>query len=276
MKKILLVFAHPDDESICSGGTVAKYVRVGWQVDLVCATKGEAGSSGVFTVSGAALGDLRARELKTACALLGINHTTLLDHTDGRLSELTPGTLEDPIYRAMESGLPDVVVTFDPTGISNHPDHIKICRATTYSFQKYAAWLESLKKKFRIYRSHDESWFSRLEGFIAKRMEPKLYYACLPESVVQYLQKRDALPKQSFGKPWVGVPDKNITTIINIGRCITLKVHAIAAHTSQREDFEGELLLTNNPEFLKEFYILHMEGIKEIFMGKNDSVRDRL
>lgn len=276
MKKILLVFAHPDDESICCGGTVAKYVKAGWQADLLCATKGEAGKSGPFKVRGKALGELREAELKAACAVLGVSSATVLDLSDGRLSDLTPGTLEDPIYRAMESGLPDVVITFDPTGISNHPDHIKVSRASTYAFQKYVYWLESLQKKFRIYRRHDELWFRRLEGIITKKTEPKLYYAGLPVSIVEYLQKKNALPKQSFGKPWMGVPDEEITTIIDIGKSITMKVQAIAAHVSQSKDFEGELQLANNPEFLKEFYILHMEGVKEIFMGKNDFVRDQL
>lgn len=276
MKKMLLVFAHPDDETISSGGTVAKYVNAGWQVDLVCATKGEEGSSGPYNVSGSALGVIRAGELKAATEILGISHTTFLDYTDGRLSELTPGTLEDPIFRAMESGLPDVVVTFDQTGISNHPDHIKLCYTTTYAFQKYTAWLEALQKKFRIRHSYDELWFKRLEGLLAKRIEPKLYYACLPQSVVKYLQKMNALPKQSFGKPWVGVPDEVITTIIDIGKYNKVKMRALAVHVSQREDFEEEMDLARNPELLKEFYILRMEGKKEHFMGKNDRISDRL
>ena len=46
MKKILLVFAHPDDESFAAAGTVAKYVKAGWEVDLICATRGEKGEAG--------------------------------------------------------------------------------------------------------------------------------------------------------------------------------------------------------------------------------------
>lgn len=273
---MLLVYPHPDDETIATGGTVAKYVRAGWQADLICATKGEAGNSGPYHVSGSALSVIRAGELKAATDILGISHTTFLPYTDGKLSELTPGTLEDHVFRAMESGLPDVVITFDQTGISNHPDHIKLCYATTYAFQKYAAWLEGLLKKFHLRSSYDESWLRRLENLLSKRTEPKLYYTCLPESVVKYLQNSDALPKQSFGKPWVGVPDEVVTTIIDISKFKGLKMRALAAHVSQREDFEGETRLTNNPEFLKEFYILRMEGTKEYFMGKNDRISDRL
>ena len=109
MKKILSVVAHTIDESFAVGGTVAKYVKAGWQTEVLCATS--------------------------------------LGYDPGKLSMLTPGTLEDSIYRAMESGIPDVVITFDPTGISNHPDHSKVSFAATYAFQKYALWLDKLRKK---------------------------------------------------------------------------------------------------------------------------------
>ncbi|MBI3343072.1 PIG-L family deacetylase [Candidatus Gottesmanbacteria bacterium] len=203
MKKMLLVFAHPDDESFFTGGTVTKYVKAGWQMERVCAAD--------------------------------------WGYAEGKLSALTPGTLEDPIYRAMETGIPNVVITFDKTGINNDPDHIKVCYATTYAFQKYASWLEELQKKFRVRSSHDESWFKRLEIVITKKIEPKLYYACMPASTVGRAVREGGLPKESFGKPWRGAPDDEITTIID-----------------------------------HEYYILHMEGTKEHFMGKNDQISDRL
>ncbi len=203
MKKLLLVFAHPDDESSIIGETVTKYTKTGWSVERFCAAD--------------------------------------LGHTEGKLSALTPGTLEDPIYRAMELALPDVVVTFDRTGVNNDPDHMKVCYATTYAFQKYASWLEGLQNKFRVRSSHDESWFKRLETMITKKIEPKLYYVCMPESAITRAVRDGQLPKESFGKPWRGVPDDEITTVIG-----------------------------------QEYFILRCEGTKEHFMGKNDRISDRL
>lgn len=237
MRKLLLIFAHPDDEMLV-GGTIARYKKMGWQVDLVFATD--------------------------------------FGYSEGKLSALTPGTLEDPIFRAMESSLPDVVITFDQTGISNHPDHIKICFAVTFAFQKYATWLAGLGKKYRVYGAHEQQWLKRLEVMLVKQREPKLYYTCMPDSVVKYLQKVDALPKESFGKPWIGVPDRLITTIIDIQKYRNVKKQALREHLSQRDDFHEEMARANNPEFFKEFYILRMQGTEEIFMGKNDSVSDRL
>ena len=206
MKKLLIVLAHPDDEMLVSG-TIARYKKMGWQIDFVFASN--------------------------------------FGHAEGKLSALTPGTLEDPIYREIERELPNIVITFDKTGINNDPDHIKVCYATTYAFQKYALWLEGLQKKFRIYGSHEEQWFRRLEAMITKKDEPKFYYICVPASTVAHSVGRGELSKESFDKPWRGVPDDQITTVI--------------------DGASG-----------KEFFVLHREGIKEIFMGKNDPVRDRL
>lgn len=276
MKKMLLVFAHPDDESIGVGGTVAKYVKAGWQVDLVCATKGEAGNSGPYTVSGSALGSIRVTELREAARILGISDTKTLDYPDGKLAALTPGTLEDPLYRAMESGLPDVVITFDQTGVSNHPDHIKVCYATTFAFQKYAAWLEGLRKKFRLWSTHDEAWLKRMDAIITKRVEPKLYYVCMPVSVVAHAVRARMIPKESFGKPWVGVADRKITTIIDIHDYAGKKIQALKAHETQVADVDRFLAMEGNPLFDKEYFMLRLEGTKEQFMGKNDRISDRL
>lgn len=202
MKKLLLVFAHPEDETTVSG-TIAKHKKIGWQIDVLFATD--------------------------------------FGHNRGTLASLTPGTLEDPMYRAMERGLPNVVITFHKTGMNNDPDHRKVCYAATFAFQRYAGWLEGLQKKFRIRAVYDEQWLKRLETMITASVEPKLYYVCVPESFVNRAVASGELPKESFGLPWQGVPDEQITTVIG-----------------------------------DEYFIVRMEGTKEHFMGKNDSIHDRL
>lgn len=281
MKKLLLVCAHPDDETISCGGTIAKYARAGWHVNLICATDGEAGSRGPYSnISGQQLGENRRKELEKAGELLGISVIIFLGYKDGTLKTQHAGELEDVLYRKMTELTPDIVVTYEPNGISNHPDHMKLTLATTYAFQKYAQGLRDLPNvsilkgaKVRdLTRTFRKSFAESLE----KQGDPKLYYACLPESVVIYLQKMRALPQESFGRPWVGVKDKFVTTVIDIKKYKSMKIHALQAHLTQREDFEIEVALDNNPEFLKEFFMLRMQGIYEIFMGNNDRVRDRL
>ena len=204
MKKIFLAFAHPDDESFAAPRTVKRYTTAGWQIHRFFATDS--------------------------------------DYKEGKLSTLTPGTLEDPIFRQMDLELPDIVITFDKTGINNDPDHIKMCYAVTYAFQKYVAWLEGLQKKFRVRMGkHDEVWFKRLEMMVRTKTEPKLYYACVPRSSIMRAVASGQLTKDSFDVPWRGVQDDQITTIID-----------------------------------EECFLLRMEGKKEYFMGKKDRIRDSL
>ncbi len=261
MKRLLLVFAHPDDESFSCGGTVAKYVAAGWKVDLICATRGEEGSHGPFMdINQNQLGDIRQKELQKAGSTLGINSITFLGYRDAALSSLTPGELEDTVYKKMEELVPDTVVTMDTIGISNHPDHIKMCFVTTYAFQKYAAWIEEQLK----------------DQEVSVQLFPKLYYACMPESVARYLQKKKTLPAESFGKPWRGTPDKNITTVINIMKFGSAKKKALLSHVSQQEDVNRFLSLRTNPLLKHEYFILRMHGTTEVFMGKNDHVTNSL
>ncbi|HUD20270.1 MAG TPA: PIG-L family deacetylase [Patescibacteria group bacterium] len=262
MKKMLLVFAHPDDESYSAAGTVAKYVKAGWQVDLLCATRGEAGHSGPYEKAGDEhLGMIRQKELEAAATLLGISSLTFLGYKDGKLAEEQPGELEDKIYEKLEELIPDCIITYDTTGISNHPDHVKICYATTFAFQKYALWVHNQLKNLKDF--DEES-------------EPKLYYACMPKTVAQYLLKKKIIPAESYGMPWRGTEDKFITTVISIKTLGGVKKKALLSHISQEAEIKQFLSIKNNPLLLNEYFILRMHGLTEVFMGKNDIVSSKL
>jgi LmbE family N-acetylglucosaminyl deacetylase len=84
-KRLLAILAHPDDESFAIGGTLARYAEVGVVVDLLVATRGEAGIPGISDEESATL---REKELRRACAVLGINPPKFLGFHDGRLDEI--------------------------------------------------------------------------------------------------------------------------------------------------------------------------------------------
>jgi N-acetylglucosamine malate deacetylase 2 len=263
MKKLLLVLAHPDDESFACGGVVAKYVEAGWKVELICATLGEAGDTGPFgDQTKEQLSAIRKKEMETAGTILGISAITFLGYKDGALQSEPSGEIEEAVYQKMLESVPDVVVTFNTTGISNHPDHVKMSYATTYAFQKYAAYVIDLMKE--------------RQTIIDETILPKLYYACMPESLVSYLKKKKNLPEESFGKPFVGTEDKLITTVINIKRFQSTKKRALLSHVSQSEDVSRFLSLPHHPFLMHEYFILRMVGISEVFMGKQDRVASRL
>ena len=97
-----------------------------------------------------------------------------------------------------------------------------------------------------------------------------------PESVAGFLQKQHVLPDISMGSPWLGTPDEKVTTVIDIKKYRNKKIKALRAHASQSEDVGRMLSYEKTPLFGQEYFILRMEGTKEVFMGKNDRISDRL
>jgi LmbE family N-acetylglucosaminyl deacetylase len=130
--RILGVFAHPDDETFCAGGTFVKYIAAGAEVMVVSATRGQAGQIRTSRIATRrTLGAVREQELHLACQRLGIQHAVCLDHGDGMLKDLDQEVLITQVAEIIRTFRPDVVITFGPDGGYGHPDHIAISNATT-------------------------------------------------------------------------------------------------------------------------------------------------
>jgi len=131
-RRVVGVFAHPDDEVFCAGGTMAKWATEGASIAVVCATRGEAGQiRDATTAVRRTLGRVREGELRQACAHLGVADVTMLDYGDGALDAVDPDALADHVGRLLVDADPDVIVTFADDGAYGHPDHIAISNATT-------------------------------------------------------------------------------------------------------------------------------------------------
>src|SRR5260370_27928532 len=131
-KRLLGVFAHPDDESFCAGGTFARSVAHGAEVMVVSATRGEAGQiRSAGTATRRTLGRVREQELQLACQRLGIQHARCLDYADGTLKDVDQEVLIKDIVELLRRFRPDVVITFGSDGGYGHPDHLAISAATT-------------------------------------------------------------------------------------------------------------------------------------------------
>lgn len=138
-RRLLGVFAHPDDEVFCVGGTLAQWAAAGGETMILCATRGEAGQiQDARAATRSTLGNVREHELRAACAQLGVRHVECLDFGDGTLAEVEVATLAGNIATSIRGFQPDVVVTFGPDGGYGHPDHIAISRATTEACQVVA------------------------------------------------------------------------------------------------------------------------------------------
>lgn len=149
-RTLIFVGAHPDDESICVGATLAHYAAEGVKVYYICATRGEVGQANPEKMGGySTLGDLRSAELQSAAQVLGLTDVIHLGFRDSGMTgweenkhplALALAPLEQvvgQIVAIFHKLKPDVVITFDPIGGYRHPDHIVTHNATVKAF--YAA-----------------------------------------------------------------------------------------------------------------------------------------
>jgi LmbE family N-acetylglucosaminyl deacetylase len=134
--RILGVFAHPDDETFCAGGTLAKYIDQGAEVMVISATPGDAGQIRDANVATRrTLGSVRSQELQRACQHLGVQHVRCWGYGDGTLHDTESDLLIGDVVRAIREFRPHVVISFGPDGGYGHPDHIAVSNATTAAFQ---------------------------------------------------------------------------------------------------------------------------------------------
>ncbi len=140
-KKLMCVFAHPDDESLGMGGTLAKYAAEGVEICLVTATRGQKGWAGrQQDYPGAEkLGEMREAELRCAAQRLGVKEVVLLDYMDGAVDQCVPGEIIGKIAAEIRRFQPQVVVTFGPEGAYGHPDHIAVSQFTAAAVVRAAA-----------------------------------------------------------------------------------------------------------------------------------------
>ena len=130
--RILFSFAHPDDESFAGAGMSCKYSELGADIALVTATRGQAGKVGDPPLcSKDELPTRREQELRAAAGVLGIEHVHLLDYQDRELSDAPAEKIRRELAALIRRHRPHIVITFDPNGLNQHPDHVAISRFTS-------------------------------------------------------------------------------------------------------------------------------------------------
>ena len=134
-RRLLAVFAHPDDEVFCAAGTMARAAEAGAEVMIVSATRGEQGQiRDPAAATRRTLAAVRERELRAAAAALGVQRVQVLTYPDGTLQHhrSSLGATIDGIMRQFD---PDTVITFGADGGYGHPDHVAISEVTTQAFR---------------------------------------------------------------------------------------------------------------------------------------------
>jgi N-acetyl-1-D-myo-inositol-2-amino-2-deoxy-alpha-D-glucopyranoside deacetylase len=233
--RLLLVHAHPDDESIETGATMAKYAAEGAQVTLVTCTLGELGEiipPELRHLTPDELGQYRIGELDRAMRALNVTDHRFLggpgrwrdsgmmglkDNDDPRCFwQADLQTAANELVKVIEEIEPDVIVTYDANGFYGHPDHIQAHRVTM--------------------RAH-----------LITARKARLYATAMPRSV---LRERLTLPATTtFAQSddlSASVPDVQVTTTVDAGAYLDAKLAAMRAHATQITVDAPYYALSNN------------------------------
>src|SRR3989338_560610 len=243
-KKLLAVFAHPDDEAFGPAGALVKYASEGVEIHLLCATRGEAGQwhekkfkvqSSKFKVKEeikieetVKLEHVREKELINSAKVLGVAKVEFLDFIDGTLCNANYHQLADKITKKINSFKPQVVLTIERLGVSGHLDHIAVSLTTTYAF-------------------------------LNTDMPKKLYYHCLAK------ENRDKELDKYFIYFPEGYDQKDITTRIDWGEYLDKKVEAMKKHKSQTHDVERILKRIVKQKKVDHFILQHFRRVNPEF-----------
>jgi N-acetyl-1-D-myo-inositol-2-amino-2-deoxy-alpha-D-glucopyranoside deacetylase len=212
---LLVVVAHPDDESFGCGSVLAHASRAGHDTAVLCATRGEAGESRIRTDD---LAGLRESELRAAARILGVGTVRLLNHADsgmagppepGALAGADPERVASEVRAVIDELRPDVVVTLDAS--DGHRDHAVIRDATlvavdTARHRPSATYLSCLA------RSSMARWASHMRDV---------------GGADAYLEVAE-----------LGTPDEEITTVVDVSSVLPVRWEAIRAHASQASPFD--------------------------------------
>jgi N-acetylglucosamine malate deacetylase 2 len=211
-RTVLAIFAHPDDESLACGGTLARLADAGVRVVVLCGSRGESGSiSDPALVADGDLGAVRTRELRDAAAVLGIEDVIVLSHPDGELRWDDVPEFHAEIVEAVKRYRPNAVITFAEDGLYWHLDHIGVHERTYTAVKSFGP------------------------------LAPPLYYVTLPKGIMRSLveaahAKGGAPADSSF---WGIEPDAfgdgaiPATFAIDVRDWVPRKLEALRCHRTQ-------------------------------------------
>lgn len=135
-RRLLGVWAHPDDEAYLSAGLMARVVEAGGSVTVLTATRGEKGTDDSTRYDSEEFARVRADELRASLARLRVTDVRFLGLRDGECDVADDLTVVCDIAAVIDEVRPDTIVTFGPDGITNHPDHRAVSRWTTEAWRR--------------------------------------------------------------------------------------------------------------------------------------------
>lgn len=245
--KLMCILAHPDDESLGLGPTLARYGNEGIETYVICATRGEKGWTGdpADYPGPQALGEIREAEIRAAAQILGIRELHFLDYIDGELAQADTVEATAKIVAHIRQVRPQVVITFDPMGNYGHPDHIAICQLTT------AATVSAAFADFPYARDLPPHQVAKLYYFTDSRERVALYERLWGDIVMEI----DGIQRRAGAwESWA------ITARLDTSAYWQQVWQAITCHRSQLPDFERLASLPDQQH--KELW-----GLQELYLA---------
>ena len=230
---LLIVHAHPDDESISTGGILAKYSADGVRTVLTYCTRGEAGDilnpDFVPPQPGMSITDIRAKELEKALKVLDVKSAKFLGYRDSGMAGTPENNHPHAFARADKQEAtarlveiirrvrPQVIVTYNEKGTYLHPDHIMANRVTRLAFEA----------------SGDIDYHAN--GGLEPWQPARLYYTAIPLDRIRRLHKQIAEQDEDpgFDPEVLGTAEEKISAIIDVRKFLTRKLDALNCHQSQ-------------------------------------------
>ncbi|MFC5911448.1 PIG-L family deacetylase [Streptacidiphilus monticola] len=208
---LLAVHAHPDDESLWSGGVLAQHAAERRATAVLTCTDGE-----LWDGSSLAAPGTRAKELAQALSVLGVRESALLPYRDSGAGEAGPGSLRAAPFEEVVEGIvayiravrPAAVLTYDAHGGYGHPDHVRVHQAVL-------AAVEAAANPYR-HPGAGEPWAVR-----------SLWLATVPESLVR------RLTALGLDEPLPSTPDAEISLAVDVRPWLEVKWQALRAHASE-------------------------------------------
>jgi N-acetyl-1-D-myo-inositol-2-amino-2-deoxy-alpha-D-glucopyranoside deacetylase len=224
---LVAVHAHPDDETITTGGTLARYSAEGVRTIVITCTRGDLGEIADPALRGQNVAVIRERELNQAIKTLGVSRLVQLGYSDSGMAGVPendrPGAFfgaelneaAGKVVEVLDEEQPQVLIGYDDTGGYGHPDHIKAHEVAL------AAWRQARHRPAKLYFVRFPLTWSR--QFVRALREAAI---AAPGSAPS---GADAGPELAE----IGVPDELVTTTIDIRAFIDTKLQALACHASQ-------------------------------------------
>ena len=220
---LLVVMSHPDDESMGCGGLILRHTRAGVPVNLICATRGEAGWNGKpLGAKKEDLAQIRTGELEEAAATLAIGGVELWDYPDGGVDRCDRQEITQRIWEQITKLRPKAVVGWGPDGGYGHPDHIAVGACT------------------------DIAVTSMAEGD-----RPALYHLAIDQQVADFYKEAFRLSGDGQQLPLV-VQDRFDVMFDLDPDEVMMKLRAIDCHRSQLE--EWRIAIRNHPRLMQQGY----------------------